>query len=101
LMVLALPLLVFSAFWGDSRLMSLPWLELAPPKLNNGSCRWWARWHWRSLGWPRRWRGSRLRGIYRRDWSLRLGDYNVTFGPQYDTVNCILECPFPVTSWDV
>jgi hypothetical protein len=28
----------FSFFGGDSGLMSISWLELAPPKLNNGSC---------------------------------------------------------------
>jgi hypothetical protein len=39
LMALALPPLVFSAFFGgDSGLMSISWLELAPPGLNNGSC---------------------------------------------------------------
>jgi hypothetical protein len=71
--------------------------------LNNGSCtcKRWARWYLRSWGRPQRWRWWRLRGICRRDWSLRLGDYNVMFGPQYDTVNHILECPYPVTSWDV
>jgi hypothetical protein len=39
LMALALPPLVFLAFFGgDSGLMSISWLELAPPELNNGSC---------------------------------------------------------------
>jgi hypothetical protein len=39
LMALALPPLVFSAFFGgDLGLMSISWLELAPPELNNGSC---------------------------------------------------------------
>jgi hypothetical protein len=39
LMALALPPLVFSAFFGgDSGLMSISWLELAPPELNNSSC---------------------------------------------------------------
>jgi hypothetical protein len=28
----------FCFFGGDSGLMSVSWLELAPPKLNNGSC---------------------------------------------------------------
>jgi hypothetical protein len=28
----------FCFFGGDSGLMSISWLELAPPKLNNGSC---------------------------------------------------------------
>jgi hypothetical protein len=39
LMALALSPLVFSAFFGgDSGLMSISWLELTPPELNNGSC---------------------------------------------------------------
>jgi hypothetical protein len=39
LMALALPPLAFSAFFGgNSGLMSISWLELAPPELNNGSC---------------------------------------------------------------
>jgi hypothetical protein len=28
----------FCFFGGDSGLMSISWLELAPPELNNGSC---------------------------------------------------------------
>jgi hypothetical protein len=39
LMALALlPLVFFCFFWGDSGLMSISWLKLAPPELNNGSC---------------------------------------------------------------
>jgi hypothetical protein len=39
LMALALPPLVFFWFFGgDSGLMSISWLELAPLELNNGSC---------------------------------------------------------------
>jgi hypothetical protein len=38
-MALALPPLIFFCFFGgDSGLMSISWLELAPPELNNGSC---------------------------------------------------------------
>jgi hypothetical protein len=99
LMELALLPSFFCFFGGDSRGMSLSWLELASSELNNCSCVEDER--WRSCGRPQRWRWWRLRGICRRDWSLCLGDYNVTFGPQYDTVNLILDFPFAVTSWDV
>jgi hypothetical protein len=102
LMALALPALVFSTFFGgDSGLMSISWLELAPPELNNGSCVY-------GEGGDIEGREDGLGDDNGRDCGGSVGgidpsvwDYNVTFGPQYDTVNHILECPFPVTSRDV
>jgi hypothetical protein len=64
----------FCFFGGDSGLMSISWLELAPPELNNGSCvdseRGDIEGREDDLGDDH---GRGLRGICRMDRSLRLG----------------------------
>jgi hypothetical protein len=82
--------------------MSISWLELALPELNNGSCvdgeQGDIEGREDDIGDDDgRGCGGSVGGIDPSVW----GVINVAFGPQSDTMTRILECPFLVTSWDV